>query len=83
MTISVAEGQGKKDLPDTLSAALEMIRNKDTIRSFTFNALKGKHSSGIIQRLAIERILCLDLHSFQSAITGFTVLFDGYVLHVI
>lgn len=58
MTIAVMEAMVHRDLPSEMTRALDILRQKPTLRTLVFPSVA-------------------DLHAFETAITGYKVLYDG------
>ena len=87
MTMAVAEDEVPPDVPGILNKLLATLALSDTVRIFGFHSLQGT-SNGCtfpIRASQLSRLQtnCVpDLHTFQAALTGFSVLFDGFVTSV-
>ena len=83
MTISVAESEASRGVPEALEQLLQTLSTSNTVRTFSFRSLAGSVSSAPQPPRALlpaDTACCVvDLHTFQAAVTGFAVLFDGYV----
>ncbi|KAI9800502.1 MAG: hypothetical protein M1825_004050 [Sarcosagium campestre] len=77
LTISVAEGQVSPDVPDALNELLRVASTSETVRKFGFHTLKGSPYIQGLGQLLLLMMVQLDLHRFEAALTGFSVLFDG------
>jgi hypothetical protein len=74
LTVTVAENMVRKELPDRLTEFLQTAKTTPMIRRYDFASLKG---GWYPTRRGIIDLLFPDLHEFQTAVTGFSVLFDG------
>lgn len=84
LTVSVAENLIDKDTPAQLTGLILQAKATPTIRRFEFSSPDGKQYAGalVVATYVLTFVFFwypLALHAFEEAVTGFKVLFDGYV----
>jgi hypothetical protein len=75
LTLSLADNLIRPEMPDQLTGFLEKITVKPMVRRLEFPTMQGM----FFPRTVAFNTNFADLHAFEQAVTGFQVLYDGYV----
>ena len=83
MTLTLASNMVSTNKAKALIESMERMSTRQTLRTYSFTTLQG--ISQLPLRLeVVELTTTTDLHRFQESISGFSVLYDGYVtVHLI